>query len=192
MSCSYIFDIKESFCRRPYSQKLPGEYCTYEYECKDDRCNENKCPRNNYNDGSCDKHERCDLQQFCHETTKKCTRLKTMNEECVEGDMCAVGFACNDRCVPMFSVKKGDKSKSSAACETFFAINGTCVEGPRLEGKNGYSKEPALCEDKCSYFASGEPFMDTSCVCGMDSDGTQYCNPGLGDINIDDVYLYNV
>ena len=58
-----------------------------------------------------------------------------MGEECVEGDMCAVGFVCNDRCVPMFSVKKGDKSKSSAACETLFAINGTCAEGPRLERK---------------------------------------------------------
>jgi len=110
----------------------------------------------------------------------------------VQGDMCAVGFVCNDHCVPMFSIKKGDKSKSSAACETLFAINGICAEGPRLEGKNGYSKEPALCKDTCSYFASGKFFMDTPCVCGMDSKGTQYCNPGLGDINIDDVYLYNV
>jgi len=110
----------------------------------------------------------------------------------VKGDMCAVGLACNDRCVPMFSVKKNSKSKSSAACETLFAINGICVEGPRLEGKNGSIKEPAPCEGKCLYLASGYPLMNTSCVCGMDSKGTQYCNPGLGDINIDDVYLYNV
>ena len=49
--------------------------------------------------------------------------------------MCAVGLVYNDHCVSMFTLKRGSESKSPAACETFFAMDGYCDKGPRLKEK---------------------------------------------------------
>jgi hypothetical protein len=123
--------------------------------------------------------------------------VKAKDVECDANDMCDVGLACSDKCVPMFSIEFGNNSKSPAACKTLFvAANGTCANGPKLhrEGADGEGPiQPIPCKkEECKYQVDPkDEFFYSSCVCGMDYLRTAYCNPGLGDIKIDDVYLYN-
>jgi len=192
--CNFDFNTEESSCtNKSLNERFPGEYCKDNDDCLSRSCKDSKCV-NITHDGSCHNHADCSLEHFCHSGTKKCTKVKSFDEKCNKGDMCAVGLACNDKCVPMFSIGKGDNSTSSAACETFFAINGTCVEGPRLEPtsfgeRNNISEGPVPCAKHCPYIAADKFNIQSSCVCGMDPDGKKYCNPGLGEIDINDVYF---
>jgi len=196
--CNLDFNAKESKCIEFLNERFPGEYCENKDDCQSGKCENGKCANITHN-GSCDNHANCSLGHFCHSATKECTKVKALDESCNKGEMCGVGLACNNNtCVTMFSIKNGSRSTSSAACETFFARNGICVEGLRLDmeslfgERNDKSKEPVICKGECPYIAENRDRINSSCVCGMDFRGTEYCNPGLGDIDIDDVYLYNL
>lgn len=193
--CDLESDFDTGSCKSRLPMRLPGEFCTENGDCRSNLCEGpnggKKCKGKDDKDG-CNNDEDCNYGLYC--ATNKCTAVKKLDADCKAGEKCDAGLVCNlGKCTPIFSIPNEKEAGASSACETFFAHGGKCAVGPTLEKTTGAHKEPIKCENDCRYrFADNGDFITSSCVCGMTHEVKKYCNPGIGDIDLNDVFLHNL
>eukprot|EP00826_Nyctotherus_ovalis_P061514 TRINITY_DN8762_c0_g1_i1.p1 TRINITY_DN8762_c0_g1~~TRINITY_DN8762_c0_g1_i1.p1 ORF type:complete len:246 (-),score=44.93 TRINITY_DN8762_c0_g1_i1:206-943(-) len=182
--CDFYNDFGQGSCKEHVPTKLPGEFCKSPADCSSNICLNHTC-QGVEEKGSCVQDEQCNHGLFCKKKNGECAPVIGVNKECTKNDRCDAGLVCNGVCVPLFSIPKGNNSDFGPACETFYAEDGVCTEGPKLKGENA-GEGPTQCNTLCTY-TTPKDSSELPCVCGMTSEETKYCNPGIGDINLDDV-----
>eukprot|EP00826_Nyctotherus_ovalis_P017869 TRINITY_DN15285_c0_g2_i6.p2 TRINITY_DN15285_c0_g2~~TRINITY_DN15285_c0_g2_i6.p2 ORF type:complete len:369 (-),score=68.94 TRINITY_DN15285_c0_g2_i6:115-1221(-) len=186
-SCDFESNIASGECKKHIPTSLPGEYCTDPGDCRSGNCFEDKCKGFDA-EAACNIDEECNYGLYCNRLSRKCTKVKAAGEICTANDRCDVGFVCSDTCIALFSLKTGEATKMSPACETFYSDGEKCAPGARLEGGN--SNGPTECTDKCTYRDRSSTLHTRSCTCGFTREQKKYCNPGIGDINLEDYKKY--
>ena len=193
---SKICDVRlkgEDKCADFYDQKLayPGEFCRNDKECIRGKCDVNNTKQCILSPGNetCTDDLDCNPGLFCK--AGNCVALKMDKEACGKEDKCHPSFACNDSvCVKIGTGKIGEKASSPIICNSFYLEDGVCKEGPKL---SNYSEDrPVQCpqEGVCTYkFKEGDRSFTDKCRCGRASTGAKYCQPGRGDISMQDVRL---
>lgn len=178
-------NLAETFCSPYYTitKFYPGEYCTNSIECYSNTCDNNKCKGQKENE-ECTGDIDCNPGLYCLNT--RCAKA-VANDVCTEEQKCAANCAKNgDRCDLIGSVDNGKPSHVPGACRSLHIDEeGNCSEGPKLDPKQKNKANP----EQCSYTVGGKTKEELP-VCGMNKDGHRYCNPGLGDVNIDPVFLF--
>jgi len=177
-------------CADFYDQKLsyPGEYCRNNKECFKGNCpNETHVCTLNPGNTTCEDDLDCNPGLFCK--SGNCVKQKMFNETCGKEDRCHPSFACNDSlCIKVGSGENGQKASSPLVCKSFYVEEGVCKEGPKL---TNYTDDGLKCPESnlCTYTIDKHDFTD-KCRCGRNSAGVKYCQPGRGDINMQDVSSY--
>lgn len=182
--CDFYSDFAKGNCEQHVPTKLPGEFCKLPADCLSNACVGEKC-QGVAEKGACVQDEECSHGLFCNKEKGECAPVIKIHKDCTEKDRCDAGLVCNGVCVPLFSIPKEKTSGFGPACETFYAEDGVCAEGPKLKGENA-GEGPIQCSTSCTY-TTPKDSIELPCVCGMTKEGTKYCNPGIGDVNLGDV-----
>eukprot|EP00826_Nyctotherus_ovalis_P066329 TRINITY_DN9795_c0_g1_i6.p1 TRINITY_DN9795_c0_g1~~TRINITY_DN9795_c0_g1_i6.p1 ORF type:complete len:244 (-),score=48.75 TRINITY_DN9795_c0_g1_i6:608-1339(-) len=155
----------------------PGEYCTNSTECYSSTCENNKCKGHKENE-KCTTDFDCNPGLYCLNT--ECVKA-VANDVCTKEQKCAANCVKNgDRCDLVGSVDNGKRSLVPGACRSLYIDEeGKCSEGPKLDPKQKNKANP----EYCSYTTGGKIKQEVP-VCGMNKDSHSYCNPGLGDVDI--------
>ena len=100
-----------------------GDKCAIGSECKSGVCTDNKCVT--YEEGhTCSSSKECKTGLYCKTNDKAnaCTKYLKKGDSCKEGK-CRPGLECaNEKCMPIFSLKDGEKTDNAGVCisgETF-------------------------------------------------------------------------
>jgi len=197
--CDFDSDVYHGKCSKDPPGRLPGEFCTDTKDCLNGKCEQKDGARDKMCKGldegkNCTLDEDCDPGLFCSKE-EKCKSVVGDGKSCTEAK-CGPGLVCDgENCVNILSKKINHSSSVPAACETFYVFNKTCKEGPTLTKKNGEEaneKGPIECHGtrtNCSYHVTNDGDIESECVCGMNGKNKSYCNPGIGEIDFDDVIL---
>jgi len=190
--CDFDSDVYHGKCSKHLPRRLPGEFCTAKKDCLNERCNnETKTCEGIREGGPCTLDEECDSGLFCSKEEGKCEDVVKEGKNCTE-KKCGPGLVCDgEKCVHILSIDIDKPSKVSAACKTFYIIDGNCQKGPVLNRKGDEGEGPIQCKNvnNCEYKINDEDTIKSNCVCGINEEGKSYCNPGIGDIDFEDVIL---
>lgn len=185
-ACDFYTNFERGDCVEKVPTRLPGEYCGDTNTCRYGTCKNNICEGAKYNE-TCTLDEECQPGLYCNKT-KICDYTIPNGQPCTNENKCGPGHVCDEKCIAMLSIETGVNSKVSAACKSFYAYNGTCVEGPKLDREDG-GEGPMECTTGCSYISSAGT-LTSACACGMNDGQKKYCNPGIGDVKFDDVSFH--
>lgn len=188
--CDLESNFDSGLCQDNLPRRLPGEFCAKPEDCRSKQCDSAKCIGSDAGQ-PCSNDESCNHGLYCNAGI--CAAVKKVTENCQAKEKCDAGLVCNKAtCVPILSVTEGGEADVSSACGTFFATGGHCVAGPRLKERPENADGPIACATDCKYrLGENENYLTSSCVCGMTHEGKKYCNPGIGEIKLNDVFLLN-
>ena len=186
--CDLHFEAEPDVCMPSYTAPLlyPGEYCLNNTECYSGICTASVCIGKKV-DGECSEDSQCDAKLYCDAIKKVCIPAKKKGENCGEQERCDVSLVCNNNtCIDIGSLELDVQATAFAACKSFYLFDGKCAVGPKLErGATDPKEGPIVCTKECVY--SGLENFTKPCSCGKTTNGTAFCNPGKGDIKLDDV-----
>eukprot|EP00826_Nyctotherus_ovalis_P049511 TRINITY_DN5998_c0_g1_i12.p1 TRINITY_DN5998_c0_g1~~TRINITY_DN5998_c0_g1_i12.p1 ORF type:complete len:253 (+),score=56.56 TRINITY_DN5998_c0_g1_i12:267-1025(+) len=189
--CIFSQETYGGRCVEYFSGLYPGEKCEKPEECLTGKSKDGFCAGETIGT-SCTGDVICESGSYCDNKSKVCTAVVAESGDCSGGQECSVGLMCDGtKCVKMFSIEKGKESALPALCETFYIREGKCADGPFLKRKDGDpSEEPTVCIEECNYEYKEAPTQgySTKCACGKSDKETLYCNPGIGEINFDNVF----
>lgn len=183
--CHYLFSDKVENCSDTPPKKYPGEFCEKKEECLSNNCTKNVCNATKIESMECSSHAECDVGFYCGKK-KTCVKLKDHNETCSKDEPCKVSMVCsNSKCVGRGTIKDGGEASVPEACESFYLKEKKCQEGPKLANTEKKCKDE---NTTCTYkYTNNETAFIRRCKCGVTEDGSSYCAPGIGDINIEPV-----
>jgi len=186
--CSYSFPLasdKPDKCSGELPKRYIGEYCTNNNECHSNNCEpvRKTCTTSST---ECKEHGDCDVGLYCS-TDNKCVLLETKGQTCDATKKCHVNLICNNGiCTEVGSINESESATVPAACKTFYIAGKKCQEGPKLQNE---SKLCSKDNDKCIYKDYKNQYIEEKCQCGITAEGKSYCSPGIGDMNMKDVFL---
>ena len=193
-----ICDFKIGFglikCSDHIKFLYPGEYCNDSSQClgSQGNCINNHCKGRTKGE-SCFKDEDCDPKFFCQyyqNQDHKCQETAKNDFFCNESIKCDSGLICaNNVCVKIASKSINNSAYLPAECDTL-SLNKKdriCIQGSKLQS-NSKVIEPVKCVGECNY--KGTIDYKTGCTCGLTEEPTLFCNPGIGDIDIADVFFH--
>ena len=188
--CPLELGERPDYCRDNLvlEQRYPGEYCEDGYECYSGECIDNKCKGGDVSK-TCSYNYECDAGLYCND--KKVCNHTNIHIDCNSFESCGAFHVCsNYKCVGMGSIDNGKPATVSAACKSFYTYKGNCTEAPKLVRENQCTG-PEPCNNTsnrtCLYESNTIKNITDHCKCGMTREGTKFCNPGIGDIDISDV-----
>lgn len=197
--------VKELFCYKPpdmgqesyctirdfIEYLLPGERCNVTRDCTSGNCTErNSCKKGTKCDKSsklcrgrgerdfCSSDNDCNEELYCGERGI-CIPTITAGKGCNEEKKCESNSFCyKGNCTVFGSLEIGTPATVVAACRTYFIHEGKCAIGPKRKGDH-------ICPhtNVCTYTLAGEDKTEP-CVCARNKEGSKFCPPGLGDIDI--------
>lgn len=186
--CNFTASEKNSMCKDHINNRFPGEYCTVNDECMIGICYNYNCMRND-SQINCTTDIECNVGYYCNTMNKTCENIKKLGQNCSLSEKCDSGLACGDnKCVKIGSLELNSTVISPSACKTFYSFQKHCKDGPKLNRNNIPGFGPIECTSECHYFSKHTNY-NLPCVCGMDSTQKYYCNPGPGDMDVNDVNL---
>ena len=191
---SLICDISgeleiEDLCKTSYSSPLyyPGEYCRDNQECYSNICTNHICVGSN---DTCKENEDCSAGLYCK--NDKCTdALKAGADGCDATNKCVANAICDSgKCLLIGSKENEGNATISGLCRSMYSYEGKCMNGPRIENENDLKACPA--SGSCTYKLDNEQNITEECSCGMKATEDKLCNPGRGNIKVNDVrYIFN-
>lgn len=180
--CDFGVGANGSYCKDYIKSRYPGEYCKDNEECLKGECTSNHCKVKNE---ECTTDLDCSPQYFCDEN--KCKPTAKLNEKCGQTKKCDAGLVCGDEtCVKIGNLGVNMTTNSPAACSTLHKRGKFCAEGPKLVTNK--SLELTKCESDCKYVYPDKTTFYSGCSCELNSQPSLICNPGIADINIEDVF----
>ena len=180
--CDFGLSKNLSTCEKYVKSRYPGEYCEDDNECLKGDCVNNHCLVSGIHD-KCYSNIDCNPKFYCN--NKECMPVAIEGGNCSKVK-CDSGLICNfNKCIKIGSKKLQEPATVPAACQSYYIHNKMCEKGPILKRKLN-NEGPIVCDKSCTYITKANSFH-TSCTCGKTKDGILFCNPGIGDINIDDV-----
>lgn len=175
------FCSKEGQCHAIHEKYLdgvsfPGESCSAEKPCKNSQCINNTCRGKSLGE-TCEDSSECEPGFRCHHT---CKALFLPGERgCLEDFDCSMDSACNyGQCYKYFSLTIGDKVEkcenfSNILCDSAMCDKGKCIRDQNLLEFPKECTKDQDCKSADGYF--------TSCMCGINTEGTSYCVNFPGD-----------
>ena len=186
--CVLNYNSTPGICQNIAKSHYPGEFCDKNTDCMYGICQSNICEVTN--PSHCNTDEECNYGKYCN-SKSECETVAKFNEKC-EGKKCDSGLVCNNNvCIIMGTIENGKIVTKNSACKSFYAYKNNkdeleCIEGPKLRNKDRDTGE----SPNCTYGRSGKEILfELYRACGYTEIGTKYCNPGLGDVNFDDVFF---
>lgn len=180
--CDFRVGIEKSSCIDYVNSRYPGEYCENDKECLKGKCEKKHCVVENK---ECTTDLDCNPHYFC--AANKCNPTVKLNKPCEESKKCDAGLVCgNKTCVRVGTLKVNETTDSPAACSTLYKRGEVCAEGPKL--LTNKSLGLAKCESYCKYVYPDNTAFTSGCACELNSQPSLVCNPGIADINTEDVF----
>lgn len=193
--------------------RYPGEDCNTDEECESEsNCVYHIC--SGYPIGTrCRNHLQCDIGLYCYDQTR-CTAQKLEGEKCRSDQECRNDLGCNidyttqkGSCVKYYSIHNGedvgtcyssDREAFNSLCssgvcslydKTVSSGLGVCSENISSQGDL-----PITCtqNEDCIGIDSKNTTYTGTCTCGIEEDGTSYCELWSGDdpqLEIREAYL---
>lgn len=160
----------------------PGEYCEKSGECLSNNCVGNKC-KGDAEEEKCTKDATCNAGLYCNGT--HCVKTALPGASCLEGVRCDPRSICyNGNCTLFASLANNDASSIPALCKSYYVRNGKCAPGPKLAKE--FNK--TCTGETCNYDIEGEKEpLEGPCVCGRSTQINGYCQPGKGDVSLEQV-----
>jgi hypothetical protein len=177
----------ESICMPYFTDAFlyPGEYCRFDTECYSGNCLEDTkvCAGRNISE-VCSTEEDCAAGLYCLEGT--CQPTQKEGASCDKVHKCDSTHVCESGvCVRIGSRPAGEKAQLPGVCSTMYIYNGVCAGGPTL--KEGINLTQDTEGGECVYVMPDGKSFSTEPVCGMTKDALSFCNPGLGEMNLNNV-----
>ena len=114
-------------CQDVIEPKLKDEDCNYKEECKSRLCQNHKCTSSvSQENDTCVNSYSCPEGGFYCNSNTTCKKLKKGNETCEDGDMCELGYICNNTCILLRSLSPGIYTKYPELCTTGISENNKC------------------------------------------------------------------
>lgn len=183
--------------------RYPGEACNIDDECiGESHCVYHVC--SGYVVGSrCSAHSQCDVGLYCNDDGR-CAAQKRLGETCKYDEDCKNDLGCNDIdadtdigvCVKYYSLAIGAPLSKciSVVGESFNSLcsSGVCTptdstvfDGPGVCSESVTSQKtlPTSCtkDADCVGTNSSGTLYTGTCTCGVEEDGTSYCELWSGD-----------
>ena len=113
--------ILVSQCMKKKHYLDEGDKCEVGSECKSGVCTDKKCVT--YEEGkTCSKTKECKLGLYCKtsDKSKSCAKYLKKDESCANNEgKCRPGLECaNGKCIPIYSLKDGEKTDNDGACRS--------------------------------------------------------------------------
>ena len=182
-----------ALCKSAYEHPTlyPGEYCRNSTECYSKKCNEVCVGKDT--DESCHSSTDCSPGNSCYRG--RCEHTLLDGSACTIGEQsCGAASVCDQGvCIRIGSQQNGQSAANPATCASFYIQDAKCSEAPRLvTEETGEEEEKYQCPEtkQCMYgFKETEEKITEPCVCGVNNNGTKYCQPGIGDVDLNDVFI---
>lgn len=175
--------ISAAFLENPClyeSNSLPtGMPCCTDSNCLSGSCGSSSSLCSGKSTGtSCSASEECVSGSYC--ASGVCAKLKKPDDSCEIDLECPEGYVCSAaKCKQIFSLKVGESSTNSKACETNFLYNGVCdsiqvfINGKEANWPYSCTISITTCEYKLS--STGKTYETSDCVCSGKNSTTGYC-----------------
>lgn len=166
------------------------ERCNVTEDCYSKQCGADKLCIGKGAGEECTLTEECDVESYCVE--KKCTAA---NNSCDGQKGCATNAFCyiptgkkNGACITYASVESGKEALAPAACKSYYMDKtGKCASPPKLKNTGDYTCPN---DGQCTYTVNDTEYK-TPCECSKSDNGEESCPPGIGDLDLDSVFIDN-